>query len=406
MMRGESPNVRSGAACGLAILLALLGCLWLLSGSRSTYAFEDEYIPEAVTPLPYATSPTPLASEGAGWEPAALTDLAELLNWPPTVTRDSTGRLTVQRVVTGTEWLKATIRPFDFRAASEAAFIAEQEDSRLAGYTVTLDSFEGYSAYWATVTDGRGQIIERRLRWQADAWILGVDIRSLSPLVEDARSIGRQLLALGHQYGLPAAPGGLQPTPTTQSEPTATATPAVIDCGIGFSDVPANFWAGNYISELACSGVVSGYSDGTFRPQNPTTRGQLVKMVVLTEGWRLLRPRNPTFSDVSQGHTFFRYIETAASRGIISGYSDNTFRSDDYVTRAQVAKMLALARNWTAPSGNLTQLCDVPGTHWAASYIRAAIDRGVFTGYGDGCFYPDAYATRAQLAKVLVLSGR
>jgi len=351
-------------------------------------------------------SPTPLVSEEAGWEQAALTDLAEILNWPPTVTRDSTGRLIVQRVITGTEWLKAMIRPFAFRAAAEAAFIAEQEDARLAGYTITLDRFHSYPAYWATMTDGTGLIIERRLHWQADAWILGVDMRSLSPRIEDVQSIGQQLLALSIQYGLPLPPGGPEATPTLILPAMPSATATRVSCNIGFSDVPPNFWANDFISELACKGVVSGYSDNTFRPQNPTTRGQLVKMVVLSQGWPLLRPFKPTFSDISRGHTFFRYIETAAARGIISGYASKTFRSDDYVTRAQVAKILVLSSRWPTPQGTGSVLCDVPRTHWASTYVQTAIERGVFTGYSDGCFYPDAYATRAQLAKVLVLSER
>jgi hypothetical protein len=392
--------------CLYAILLVLVLGGWLLSQSSGAFAFDNEVIPESTTPLPVMLSPTPLVSEEAGWEQAALTDLAELLNWPPTVTRDSTGRLIVQRVVTGTEWLKATIRPLGFRAAAEAAFIAEQEDARLAGYTINLDRFHSYPAYWATMTSGAGLIIERRLHWQADSWILGVDIRSLSPRIEDVQSLGQQLLALSIQYGLPPPPGGSEATPTLILPVMPSATATRVSCNIGFSDVPANFWANDYISELACKGVVSGYSDNTFRPQNPTTRGQLVKMVVLSQGWQLLRPSKPTFSDISRGHTFFRYIETAAARGIISGYSDKTFRSDDYVTRAQVAKMLVLAKRWPAPQGAGSELCDVPRTHWASTYVQTAIERGVFTGYSDGCFYPDAYATRAQLAKVLVLSER
>lgn len=392
--------------CLYTILMLLVLGGWILSQPGGASALEDEVIPGSITPLPVMLSPTPLVSEEVGWEQAALTDLAELLNWPPTVTRDSTGRLIVQHVVTGTEWLKAMIRPLGFTAAAEAAFIAEQEDARLAGYSITLDRFHSYPAYWATMTGGMGLIVERRLHWQADAWILGVDIRALAPSVADVQSIGQQLHALSIQYGLPLPPGGPEITPTPIPPSLPSATPTGVACNIGFSDVPDNFWALDYISELACKGVVSGYADSTFRPQNPTTRGQLVKMVVLFNEWPLLRPLKPTFSDVSRGHTFYRYIETAAAKGIISGYADKTFRSDDYVTRAQVAKMLVLAYRWPPPQGAGSTLCDVYPTHWASTFVQTAIERGIFTGYSDGCFYPDAYATRAQLAKVLVLSNR
>jgi len=392
----------------LSIMLLLFGLLAFSAPSASADSGDNIPIPTATaTPEPTTVQdpPTPYIPEGAGWEQAALGDLAELLSWPPTVSRDSSGRLIVQRVITGTEWSKATIRPFGFRAAAEAAFGAEQEDARLAGYTVVLDSFHSYQAYWATLADISGNVIERRLHWQADAWILGVDIRSLSPRESEIESIGASLLSLSQQYGLPGPPGGVDPSPTPappSPSPTAQATP----CTTTFDDVQSGYWAYDYVLELACRGIVSGYSDGTFRPQNPTTRGQLVKMVVLSQGWSLSRPRVATFDDVPTTHTFFRYIETAAEHGLINGYADNTFRSDDYVTRAQVAKILSLANHWETPGTAVAVLCDVPRNHWSWPYVQSALLNGVFTGYADGCFYPDDYATRAQLAKVLILSER
>jgi hypothetical protein len=389
----------------LLLMLLLLGALFTLN-SGSVAASDGDTELEDITPTAtstFALEP-PQAPEGAGWESSVLKELAEQLDWPTEVTRDVTGRLTVQHVITGTEWSKAAIRPFDFRAAAQAAFAAEQEDARLAGYSISLDTFHAYPAYWASLVDGRGQVVERRLHWQADAWILGVDIRSLAPRASDAQAIGGQMLLLALQYGLPPA-GGTGATPTSvPPAPSATAVPQ--GCGIEFADVQSGFWAYSYISQLACRGVVSGYSDGTFRPQNSTTRGQLVKMVVLSQGWQLRRPERATFTDVRSGHTFYPYIEAAVSHGIISGYSDRTFRSDEYVTRAQVAKILALSNEWGSPAGGTVTLCDIPRSHWAWSYVQSAVERGVFTGYGDGCFYPDSYATRAQLAKVLSLSGR
>lgn len=402
---GGSSRFAAGYA-RLLLLVVLLSGVWLYVSSGSAAAWDDGIELETVTAVttPEIILETPSASEGAGWEAPVLRDLADALEWPPEVTRDSTGRFAVQRVITGTEWLKATIRPFDFRAAAQAAFAAEQEDARLAGYTISLDTFHLYPAYWAALVDGRGLVIERRLHWQADAWILGVDIRSLSPRASDAQSIGGQMLAIAVHYGLPG-PGGTSGTATPVQSPSPSATP-VAQCGTAFSDVQEGFWAESYIMELACRGIVSGYSDGTFRPQNPTTRGQLVKMVVLSQGWQLLRPQRATFTDIRPGHTFYSYIETAVSHGIISGYANKTFRSYENVTRAQVAKILALAQAWGSPVGPTVSLCDIPRSHWAWSYVQSAIEREVFTGYGDGCFYPDAYATRAQLAKVLVLSGR
>jgi hypothetical protein len=170
--------------------------------------------------------------------------------------------------------------------------------------------------------------------------------------------------------------------------------------------VDASYWAHDYIVNLACSGIVSGYADGTFRPQNSTTRAQLVKMIVLFNDWTLLNPEQPSFSDVGTIHPFYRYIETAHAHAVVAGYSNGTFKPDSFVTRAEVAKMLVRSRGWDTTVESPANLCDVPESHWAYGYVQAAIAHGVFSGYDDGCFRPDALATRAQLSKVLNLVRR
>jgi hypothetical protein len=60
-------------------------------------------------------------------------------------------------------------------------------------------------------------------------------------------------------------------------------------------------------------------------------------------GWTLLNPATPTFTDVPHGSTFYQYIETAYCHEIISGYADGTFRPGNDATRAQIAKIASLA---------------------------------------------------------------
>ena len=87
------------------------------------------------------------------------------------------------------------------------------------------------------------------------------------------------------------------------------------------------------------NGLVSGYLDGTFRPNNNVTRGQLAKIVVQAAKLKLDNPETPTFSDVSAGSTFYRYVETAYSHGLLSGYPDGTFRVGEQANRGQVCKV-------------------------------------------------------------------
>src|SRR5688500_18862977 len=355
---------------------------------------------------PEATTSPNNVNGPAGWEVAALRDLAEVREWPPFVNREINGRLTVQQGPSTSEAALALIRPFDYRPGATAAFLAEQEDARLSGFRISTDTFYSYPAYWAVAYDIDGEPVEMRFHWLAGTWIMGAEVERVGVRTTDVRSIGQQLLALAFQYGLPPPPSGTQPTATVLRTTTPVATRPPASCNVSFQDVSAGHWAYDYIQELACKGIVSGYGDGTFRPQRSTTRAQLAKMLVLAEDWNTISPAEPTFEDVGQGHTFYRFIETAHARGIVSGYSNATFRPDDFVTRAQVAKMIVRARGWSLRVSSPVMLCDVDADHWAHDFIQVAIERGIFTGYGDGCFQPDAPATRAQLAKVLTLAHR
>jgi hypothetical protein len=77
-----------------------------------------------------------------------------------------------------------------------------------------------------------------------------------------------------------------------------------------------------------------------FRPGNNITRGQLSKVIVLAQGWTIYTPPTPTFQDVPANHPFYQYVETAYYHGIISGYADGTFRPGNNATRGQIAKIV------------------------------------------------------------------
>jgi hypothetical protein len=106
-----------------------------------------------------------------------------------------------------------------------------------------------------------------------------------------------------------------------------------------FYDVPPTHPFYEYIETALHSGIVSGYGD-SFRPYNNVTRGQLSKIVVEAAGWPLLDPPVPSFSDVPVSNPFYRYIETAHDLGVISGYADGTFRPFNDATRGQIAKIV------------------------------------------------------------------
>jgi hypothetical protein len=404
----RQPSARLGAAVvgALALLLALL--LPPASGGvagGSTLA-DVAATPGAAQPpgkLAAVASPPPTRPP-ARWEYTVLQALADAHSWPTGVTEGPGGKLSVQLETVAQELYQASIRQFETEAGAGAAFSAEMEDLQFAGMHVSERQFFSYPAYIATTSGSGGILLERRFAWHAEEWIMGITVRGTSAAAQafDPLNAAHHLLYLAVQQGFPAPPGGVAPPGAPGGTPTAAPTP----CGVTFDDVPTGHWAERYISQLACEGVVSGYADGTFRPQYPTTRAQLAKMLAVAEGWVLSDPTSATFQDVPPTHLFFKYVETAVREEVVSGSAGGLFKPDAYVTRAQVAKMLTRARGWTSVPGSGSYLCDVARSHWAWQPIQAAIAHGAFRGYADGCFYPDAVATRAQLAKVLVNASR
>ncbi|MDD6485112.1 MAG: S-layer homology domain-containing protein [Clostridiales bacterium] len=100
-----------------------------------------------------------------------------------------------------------------------------------------------------------------------------------------------------------------------------------------FNDVDAERWSNNAISTLASGGIVAGYEDGSFKPANAITRAEFVSMAARFYG--AVTYNNIDFTDVD-GHWAKNSIEAGVYYRLISGYSDNTFKPDANITRAEV----------------------------------------------------------------------
>ncbi len=113
---------------------------------------------------------------------------------------------------------------------------------------------------------------------------------------------------------------------------------------VRFSDVASDTRHAGYMTRLAELGITSGFSDGTFRPDESVTRAQMASFLVSALG--NLNPGNPntaSFSDVSTDNSHAGAIAGLAAGGVTSGYGDGTFRPGEPVTRAQMASFLAKA---------------------------------------------------------------
>ena len=192
-------------------------------------------------------------------------------------------------------------------------------------------------------------------------------------------------------------------------------------CG-NFSDVPYGSYYYDFTYYLACHGIISGYSDTTFRPSANTTRGQMAKIAANSAGFG--EPATgQTFADVVPSNPFYPFIERMAGRGLISGYAcggpgepcDGAarpyFRWGATVTRGQLAKIIANARGLsTTPTGQT--FADVPAGNPFYLYVERLAALGTISGYacgggGEPCdaqnrpyFRLGSDATRGQIAKI------
>ncbi|MGG2108038.1 InlB B-repeat-containing protein [Lysinibacillus pakistanensis] len=174
-------------------------------------------------------------------------------------------------------------------------------------------------------------------------------------------------------------------------EPIEPHQPSVVT----FQDID-NHWAREMIEALATQGIIKGYKDGTFRPNEPISRQHVMALFTRAFQFEAIRPAT-VFSDVTPNHLYYDEIMTMQRAGIIDGTND-TFAPASYLTRAQLAKVLVGTLRLT-PEGS-SSFKDVSSSHWSAGYIAALERRGIALG-DNGYFRPETPVTRAQLAAFL-----
>jgi len=166
-----------------------------------------------------------------------------------------------------------------------------------------------------------------------------------------------------------------------------------------FSDVPSSYWAVDFINELHSLGCIGGYSDGSFKPDNSITRAEFA--TVLVKGFKLSPQTGKVFADTADNWAK-EYISTALSNGIVSGYSDELFGPDDPITREQIALMIVKAAKITAKSSEITFADSADISAWARDAVNIAVQNHIMSGYPDNTLKPGGYATRAEAASIVI----
>lgn len=173
---------------------------------------------------------------------------------------------------------------------------------------------------------------------------------------------------------------------------------------VAFSDTGGS-WAKEQIETLAEMGVVSGYPDNTFRPDQPVTRAEFAKMA--TTAFTVVPERGAEFPDV-RGHWAERHIRDLAGAGVAAGYPDGSFGPDNKITRAEAVSMLVRVLKLHDVKGyaGTPSFADLSQDHWAYDSAETALRLKILPPYFRGRFEPQAPITRAETAAMIAESLR
>ena len=181
-------------------------------------------------------------------------------------------------------------------------------------------------------------------------------------------------------------------------QPEEPGTTTVADI---FSDVVPGAWYTDAVQYAYDNGLMTGTSATTFEPNTTTTRGMIVSMLHRLEGSPAVGIAD--FSDVASGDWYADPVAWAASEGIVGGYGDGTFGPNDPITREQMASILYRYADYkgldVSARASLDAYSDADSVSpWASDVMSWAVSEGIISGMTEDTLAPQGTATRAQVA--------
>lgn len=196
------------------------------------------------------------------------------------------------------------------------------------------------------------------------------------------------------------------PEPTTTPEPTANPS-ASINAADRFTDIAPTDWFCEAVSIVLDKGIVSGTSDTTFEPDATLTRAMLATMLYRYAGEPTVNYAM-NYTDTEDGW-YTEAVRWASSIGVVKGFDDNTFRPDEPITREQAVAMLQRYAEFAKESNSLWNETNILSyedfdsiSDWAIPSLQWAVGAGVMKGRTDSTINPIENITRAEIAQMLV----
>ena len=181
----------------------------------------------------------------------------------------------------------------------------------------------------------------------------------------------------------------------------ATSTVSAKEYPQRFWDVPKTHWAFGYIAEFADMGIIKGYEDGSFKPENTVSRAEWAKMILEAAGIKT-DDESVYFSDLKD-HWAIKYVN--AAKGYFGALSDGLYYPDQDATREDVAASMVKLKGYDVNNVDYSYLMkfkdldSISGN--AKKYISVAVQNGLISGYEDNTFRGQATLTRAEAATLL-----
>ncbi|WBF56949.1 S-layer homology domain-containing protein [Lysinibacillus sp. JK80] len=169
-----------------------------------------------------------------------------------------------------------------------------------------------------------------------------------------------------------------------------------------FTDI--NQYSDNYneILKLYSQGVMSGFADNTFRPDVSVTRGEAAKMLATALKLDTKNIQDPYYKDVPKGNQYYKYVAALQNAGIMSGYSNGMFMPNEVLTRGELAKMVVVGFHLEVSPTYNNIFKDVNSKTNNAIYIQTLIDLNITKGTTPVTFSPFDPVTRGQFASFVV----
>ena len=255
-----------------------------------------------------------------------------------------------------------------------------------------------------TMSDGTEVSYNEEKQTYVDA--NGDNVKKVTLAPRSSSSTGRGGGRSGSGLSSPAPTATTAPT----DEPQATSVPEAADqietSELPFTDVSSNDWFYGAVSAVYHEGFMNGVSNTEFAPDEELTRGMLVTIIGRMGGAET--SASAAFADVDANAYYSPYIAWATENGIVNGFEDGTFRPDESVTREQTAAIIYRYMQYigidvsAGENTNILSYADANEiSEYAISAIQWACGAGIMKGYPEGTLAPAAGITRAELAAMI-----